>query len=164
MGTGKVVAFTGSGRGKTSAAIGQALMAAARGEQVIVIQFLKGREIPDSDLFRRLEPEIRIFRFEKSDRTFDSMTPEEKEEEVLNLRNGLHFARKVLDTAECDLLVMDEVLGLLEEGIMTAKELEELLENRMDTDVILTGNTMSSSICSCADEISEITTVNFKKF
>lgn len=35
--------YTGDGRGKSPAALGRAVQAAARGEQVVIIQFLKGK-------------------------------------------------------------------------------------------------------------------------
>lgn len=67
---GRVQIFTGDGYGKTMAALGEALIAAASGKRVVVIQFLKGRGLTDSTFERQLEPEIKIFRFEKSDADF----------------------------------------------------------------------------------------------
>lgn len=67
---GRVQIFTGDGYGKTMAALGEALIAAASGKRVVVIQFLKGRGLTDSAFERQLEPEIKIFRFEKSDADF----------------------------------------------------------------------------------------------
>ncbi len=41
--------------------------------------------------------------------------PEEKKREAcVNIRNGLGYAKKVLSVAECDLLILDEVLVLVE--------------------------------------------------
>ena len=70
---GRVQIFTGDGYGKTMAALGEALIAAASGKRVVVIQFLKGRGLTDSTFERQLEPEIKIFRFEKSDADFLSL-------------------------------------------------------------------------------------------
>ena len=33
----------------------------------------------------------------------------------INIRNGLNYAKKVLTTEECDLLVLDEALGLVDQ-------------------------------------------------
>ena len=109
---GKIQIFTGEGRGKTPAALGEALMAAALGKQVVIIQFLKGRGLQESLYQKRLEPEIKLFRFEKSDCDFFELSEEKRKEEVHNIRNGLNFAKKVLTTGECDLLILDEVLEL----------------------------------------------------
>ena len=32
------------------------------------------------------------------------------------MKNGLNFAKKVLATGECDVLILDEALGLVEAG------------------------------------------------
>ena len=159
MAEGCIYIYTGDGRGKSPAAIGRAVQAAVEGKRVVIIQFLKGKGLGDSDFLRRMEPEIKLFRFEKSDGNFVEL-PEEKKQE--NIRNGIGFAKKVLTTGECDLLILDEVLGLVEKDIITEDDLKALLECRGDTDVILTGITLNDEICVLADEVSKIETVKFK--
>ncbi|HCW22253.1 MAG TPA: cob(I)yrinic acid a c-diamide adenosyltransferase [Lachnospiraceae bacterium] len=162
---GKIVVYTGNGKGKSSAALGKAIQYACRGKQVAMVQFLKGREEPDvTEFMKRLEPEIRIFRFERSDEAFDRTEGIVREEEKQNIRNGFNYARKVLDTGESDLLVMDEVLGLVDNRIITMDELKSLMERRGDTDVILTGILMDDKLCTFADEIYEISAVQFRNF
>ena len=162
MDKGNVQVYYGYGRGKTSAALGYAIHEASRGGNSIVIQFLKGKGLGDSDFLRRMEPEIKLFRFEKSDGNFVELPEEKKQEEIQNIRNGIGFAKKVLTTGECDLLILDEVLGLVEKDIITEDDLKALLECRGDTDVILTGITLNDEICVLADEVSKIETVKFK--
>ena len=157
MAEGCIYIYTGDGRGKSPAAIGRAVQAAVEGKRVVMIQFLKGRGLEDSDFLRRMEPEIKLFRFEKSDSNFVEL-----QEEIQNIRNGIGFAKKVLTTGECDLLILDEVLGLVEKDIITVDTLKTLLECRGDTDVILTGITLNDEICVLADEVSRIETVKFK--
>ena len=67
MEKGLIYIYGGEGHGKSPAALGRALQSACRGEDVLIIRFLKGRGLSDSDFIKRLEPEIKIFRFEKSD-------------------------------------------------------------------------------------------------
>ena len=154
---GRVQIFTGDGYGKTMAALGEALIAAASGKRVVVIQFLKGRGLTDSTFERQLEPEIKIFRFEKSDADFLSLPEDKQREEAQNIRNGICFARKVLTTGQCDLLVLDEVLGLVDCGIVQEQELRELIFLRSaDTDVTLTGIRMCDSLLGIADHVSDI--------
>ena len=162
MEKGLVYIYAGDGRGKSPVAIGQAVQAAVEGRQVVIIQFLKGKGLQDSEFLRRMEPEIKLFRFEKSDENFEELPEERKQEEIRNIKNGLNFAKKVLSTGECDLLILDEVLGLVEKGIVSVEELKAMLDCREDTSVILTGITLSDEICLLADEISKIETVKFK--
>jgi len=162
MAKGMLYVYTGDGRGKSPAAIGRAVQAAVEGKRVMLIQFLKGKGLGESDILRRLEPEIRLFRFEKSDENFEELSEERKQEESVNIRNGMNFAKKVLTTGECDLLILDEVLGLVEKGIISVMDLKNLLESRGETDVILTGINLADDICVLADEVSRIETVKFK--
>ena len=147
MERGIVHIYTGDGRGKSPAALGRAVQAAA-GEQVVIIQFLKGKGLEDTEFVRRLEPEIKLFRFEKSDEFYEELPEEKKAEEDMNIRNGMNFAKKVLSTGECNLLILDEVLGLIEKNIISVEDVENLLNQRGETDVILTGISLNDEICS----------------
>ena len=109
--------YCGNGKGKTALAIGQSLRVATQGKSVIVIQFLKGRETHSLDFLQDVDNlDFKIFRFEKRDCCYEDLTEEEKAEEKSNILNGLNFARKVIATQECDFLLLDEILGLLDCG------------------------------------------------
>lgn len=159
MAKGLIYIYAGDGRGKTPAAIGRAVMAAAEKKRVVIIQFLKGRGLEESDFLRRMEPEIKLFRFEKSDENFEKLPEGRKADEICNIRNGMKFARKVLATGECDLLILDEVLGLVEKKIVSAEDMRELAECRGEADIIFTGIRLSDEICAMADEVSKIETM-----
>lgn len=157
MNQGKIHIYSGDGHGKTPAAWGKALQAASEGKEVIIIQFLKGKGLHDSPFLKRLEPEIKFFRFEKSDTDFASLDDAHKQEEIQNIKNGLNFAKKVLTTGGCDLLILDEVLGLLDVSIITAEDLKCILQTKQpETTVIMTGIQLSDEVCKLADEVSRI--------
>lgn len=153
-GKGLTQIYCGPGKGKTSVAIGQAIRAIGHGKRAIVIQFLKGRFTSKLDYLSPLEPEVRLFRFEKKEKYYEDLTEEEKKEEDLNIRNGLNFARKVLLTEECDMLILDEILGALEFGIVSEEEVEELIQVKDDEmELIMTGNFVTDSIKAKADRV-----------
>lgn len=157
MEKGQITVFCGEGKGKTSAALGQAIFGASRGKSVIIIQFLKGKTGEKIDFIKRLEPEIKVFSFEKSDTDYQSLTPEAQQEEVMNIRNGLNFARKVLSTDGCDMLILDEVLGVVDKGIITQEELLALLEAKEEyMDLVLTGIQMCDVLYPYVDEVLRI--------
>jgi len=162
MAKGLIHIYAGDGRGKSPAALGRAVQAAMDGKRVVMIQFLKGKGVEDCDILQRLEPEIKLFCFEKSDGNYEELSDEKKQEEIVNIRNGINFAKKVLTTGECDLLILDEVLGLVERGIISVEDLRNLLEGHEDTDIILTGISLNDEICVLADEVSKIETLKFK--
>ncbi len=164
MNTGKIEVICGSGSGKTSLAMGRGLRAVSKQKDVIVIQFLKGSQKADEqDVLKRLEPEMKVFRFEKSDCYFEELSAEEQQEEHLNILNGMNYAKKVLTTGECELLILDEVLGLVDQKILEEDTLLQLLECRDEADVILTGKVLPERIKALADRITKIEQVEVDK-
>ena len=74
MKEGKLQIYCGSGKGKTTAAIGLAIREASRGRSVFVVQFLKGKHPEEISFIQRLEPEIKMFRFQKREDSFEDLT------------------------------------------------------------------------------------------
>ena len=152
METNTVKIYYGEGKGKSALSLGRALVCAGEGKSVFVIQFLKGRMSGQLDYLRRLEPDIQVFRFEKNARFFEESTEEEQQEEVINIRNGLNFARKVLKIGECDVLILDEVLGLVDLGILGCDDLIDMIRMVPEgMELILTGIRLPQEIVPFAD-------------
>ncbi len=127
----------GAGYGKTAAAMGLAVKAAGAGESVTVVQFLKGADA-DYSILSELN-DIKFFSFENSEKPYGELSYEERQEQRAKAKNSFHYAKKVIDTEGADLLVLDEVLGLLDYNILSAEDIEELLCSNSETKVILTG-------------------------
>lgn len=152
--------YYGRGKGKTTAAIGISIREAGNGKSVMIVQFLKGKDFADLELVKRLEPEIKLFRFEKANEDYMNLSEEEKAEEVKNIRNGLNYVRKVLTTGQCDVLVVDELLGLIDYEILSVEEARELIcEKNDDMELILTGTKLPSGLCDIVDDIYRIQVV-----
>ncbi len=157
MSNNKVQIFYGTGKGKTSAAVGQCVRAASQGFSVIIIQFLKGREPVESSFLEKLEPEIKVFRFEKADQSYSMLSASQQKEEKKNILNGLNFARKVIDTGECDILVLDEILGLLDLGIVTIEDIIHLIKFKDGgCRLVLTGRKLPEELLPYADIVTNI--------
>lgn len=157
MATGSVEVYYGEGRGKSSSALGKAIHAVAEGKNVFIIQFLKGKSNQEMEFLKRLEPEIKFFRFEKSQEYFNELSGDQQEEEARNIKNGMNFARKVLSTGECDLLVLDEVLGLVDNQLIELSELKSMILARPEgMEVVLTGRIFPEGLRSFADEVYHI--------
>lgn len=151
--------YYGDGRGKSTAALGYALQAAIAGRNVFVIHFLKGKMATESAFMQRLEPEIKVFHFEKSEERYEKLSEQEKTEENRNIRNGVNFARKVLLNDECNLLVLDELLGVIDNGVVTKEDVQTLLGAKAEeTQIIITGRTLPDYMRELADEIYQIQT------
>lgn len=152
-----VQVFYGPGKGKTSAAVGQCIRAASLGQSVIIIQFLKGKDAEEFNFLERLEPDVKLFRFEKEMQSYGELLASQQKEERQNILNGFNFARKVIDTGECDVLVLDEVLGLLDLEIVSVEDIINLIKLQDDyCRLVLTGRELPPEISEYADIISKI--------
>ena len=151
--------FCGRGRGKTALAIGETVKAAARGASVIIIQFLKGSERTEVDFLEKLGMDIKIFRFEKQGAVYDELSDQEKHDEKINILNGINFARKVITTRGCDLLVLDEILGLIEMQIIARENVEELIRQKDDSmRIIMTGREFPDWLHDYVDSVTTLDT------
>lgn len=158
MGTKVKQAFYGQGKGKTSAAVGQALREAGTGQHVTIIQFLKGKIADEFQILAKLEPDVQIFRFDQSETSYCELSLQEKEEEKQNILNGFNFSKKVVETGESDVIILDELLGLVDLGIISTEDVRELLTLEGDYQkLIVTGNHLDEELIPYIDVICEIT-------
>jgi cob(I)alamin adenosyltransferase len=157
MGTGVVQIYYGEGHGKSTAALGNAICAASNGACVTLIQFLKAKKETDMEYLTRLEPEVKLFRFAKFDAGFDELSEEQKQEEIFSLKNGFNYSKKVISTGACDMVVLDELLGLLDLGIITIEEIVEMLSVKPEEmTIIFTGRVLDDRLRPYVDEIYNI--------
>ena len=152
MEKGIIQVYYGKGQGKSAAAIGNAIRFASQGKTTTIIQFLKSET--NTEYLSKLEPEIKLFRFERSKDEFQSLTDEQKQEEILNIQNGLNYAKKVLGTGESDLVILDEILGVVDEGIVSEQDILAALDGRsFSSNVIMTGLNITQGIFEIADNV-----------
>lgn len=157
MNTRIVQAFYGLGKGKTSAAVGQALRELGEGQHVTIIQFLKGKVADEFQILSKLEADVRIFRFDQSEANYCDLSLHEKEEEKQNILNGFHFAKKVIETGESDIIILDELLGLVDLGILDTEDVAGLLQIPGDySKLFITGSTLDEALIPYIDVICEI--------
>lgn len=138
------------------AAIGKGIREIASQKTVIMVQFLKGSHVAGEEaVLKKLEPDMKVFRFEKSAVPYENLDPQMQREEKMNIRNGINYAKKVISTRECDVLILDEILGLLELGMLPEEEFIKLIESRdEDMELVLTGRIFPESLHFLADCIS----------
>ena len=162
MASDRVRVICGPGYGKSASALGYAMMGVFRGKRVIMVQFLKGMlgEVA-ADVLKRLEPDLKFFRFEHSKERFEDLPEDQKHEELMNMRNGFNFARKVMTTGECDVLILDEILGIVDQGIISKEEFQSFLESRdEETELVMTGRVCPEGIEEYVTDISRMENID----
>lgn len=147
----KVHIYHGNGKGKTTAAIGLAVRMLGAGKKVCFCQFLKdgaSSEIASLKKFKN----CKVMYYGEALKFIQLMS--ESELKTCKIIETQLFA-KACDT-ECDLLVLDEVLDLVDYGILDEQLLCYYLDNREDTEVVLTGRNPSEKLRKRADYITEM--------
>lgn len=154
----KVTVYCGNGKGKTAAALGYAIQSAGQGKNSIIIQFMKGKKEKEIEqLLSRLEPEVKFFSFARFEKDFSELSQEEQQEESMNIRNGFNFAKKVLVTGECNILILDSFLELLDNQMISEEDLGILMNAKSeDTEIVFTGKHVNKALWTYAGKIYEI--------
>lgn len=157
MEKGLVQIYTGEGKGKTTAAIGQGIRAYGRGNTVYMIQFLKSNETGEIAVLKNLEPRFRLFRFEKPRGFIWTLGEEEIEQLKAEIAQAFSFAKEALHNKECDVLILDEIIGALGNGLVTIDEVLDIIKNKPDNiELILTGRNPPEELIEAADYVSQI--------
>jgi cob(I)alamin adenosyltransferase len=152
---GYIQLYTGTGKGKTTAALGLAFRAAGRGLRTYIGQFLKRSPTGEIAAARCLSPFITIRQFGR--RGFILVTEGPEEGDLRRARAGLRKCRAAMLSGEYRIVVLDEVntavrLGLLSEGEVLAV----LDEKPADVELVLTGRYAPRSFIRRADLVTEM--------
>ncbi len=151
---GLVLLYTGDGKGKTTAALGQALRAAGHGLRVCIIQFIKGPwETGESKALRAFAELIELHAT-GSGFTWQAKDMEEVRQTAMA---GWRLARDKIMSDGFDLVVLEELTYLVAYGILAEKEIIDLLAARPPRlHVLITGRDASSGLIAAADLVTEM--------
>lgn len=159
MRKGSIFIYYGQGKGKTTLAIGQGIRAVGEDLSVIMIQFLDYNNTKEAIPLKKLEPDFKIFRFEKMRENIVDLSESSKKELEGELRLAFQFTKKILETGECDLLILDGVTDAIEKKYIDENALCEILDKKQSyMDVIITGTHIFENISQKADYIYNICT------
>lgn len=172
---GMVYVFTGDGKGKTSAALGVGVRAALSGMNVAMVCWYKQADWPISeiDLPEKLES-FEIFLMGKGFRIADEkyqlsndmrktaplegggMVVDKMDEKSHKkaAQLALEKARELIDGV--DVLILDEVNNAAADGLIDLAELLDLVSNRENTHVVITGRDVSDELVEVADLVTEM--------
>jgi cob(I)alamin adenosyltransferase len=151
---GTVQVYTGDGKGKTTAALGQALRAVGHGFKVIVIQFMKGK-INYGELSATTY--LPGFVIEQWGGPHFVEKGNLKEEDIKLARQGLARAKEVIMSKEYDMVILDEINVAIDYGLIPLKEVVELIKNKpKQVELILTGRYAKKEIMGVADLVTEM--------
>ena len=154
--------YTGNGKGKTTAALGVAIRAAARGKRVAIVYFDKGGEThyAERDLVRERIPEIELFPtgLDRIDPVTNQFRFGVTEEDKAEGTRGLELVKKLFADKAHHLIILDEINSSTELGIVAEEQVLALIDQRpKEIELILTGRNVPASFKERADLITEMT-------
>jgi cob(I)alamin adenosyltransferase len=148
---GLVHVYTGDGKGKTTAALGLAMRAVGQGMKVAFIQFLKG--LPCGELFfaQQYKP------FEIVQISVGDSFKKSKEQLSQEAQQTLAYAEQEIVSGKYDLVILDEILIAINQGLISIKQVLDLLDTKPGSvELVLTGRKAPPEIVQRADLVTEM--------
>lgn len=146
--------YCGKGKGKTTASVGLCVRAAGAGKRVLFVQFFKNGVSSEVKSLRQL-PGVETLICEKPVNFFMHMDDEQKTE-AREIYSQL-LDKAVEQSANVDLLVLDEIISTCNYGIADENRLIGFLKSKREgLEVVLTGREPSEELMACADYITEM--------
>jgi cob(I)alamin adenosyltransferase len=152
---GLVLVYTGSGKGKTTAALGLALRASGHGAKVFMVQF--GKNNPKYGEIQAIRKFLPDFTVVQSGQGKPLIRGQLLQEDLNEARNGFLQGREALLSGRYDLVIFDEINIALDYGLLPVEEVLQMLAERpAEVDVVLTGRNALREIIDAADLVSEV--------
>jgi cob(I)alamin adenosyltransferase len=152
---GYVHIYTGNGKGKTTAALGQALRAAGSGLTTFIVMFMKDFSYGEIRSLKHLSIRIRLEQYGNDAFVICKNKPDYKD--IAAAQHALRQAREAMLSARFDVVIMDEVCVAIHFGLLKSKELLSFLAEKPDSvELILTGRYCPSELIEKADLVTEM--------
>jgi len=172
-----LLVFTGNGKGKTTAALGQALRSVGEGKRVLMVQFIKGPWKSGEDvLIEKIKKQkeksqsknqklpdgleyLCEFDIIKTGKGFvgilgDTLSIEEHQKAA---EGGLALARQEIESGNWDMIILDEVNNAVHLGLISKEKVLDLVNLTPNTlHLILTGRDAPEEFIGRADLVTEM--------
>lgn len=154
--TGLTLYYYGDGKGKTTAAIGIAVRAAAYGLAVLYFQFLKGTWPSGERKILKTIPGITV---EAAGEGFVGILDDTKPRKVHRAaaQRALARAQRALVSGKYDVVICDEIVSAIELKLLTVRDVVEFVHARpAQITLVMTGHNRFASLAARADLITEM--------
>ena len=159
-GSGLVQIFTGEGKGKTSAALGNLVRALARGLRVYIVFFMKSNSSYEERYLLSKLPNITVSSFGE-DKFIDPSNL--KLEQIAQAGQALKAAREAIMSHDYDLAILDEVNQAAAWKLVAVEDLIQLIRDKpRNVEIILTGCQADPRLIGIADNVTEMVKVKEK--
>ncbi|MBN1847668.1 MAG: cob(I)yrinic acid a,c-diamide adenosyltransferase [Deltaproteobacteria bacterium] len=150
---GYVQVYTGNGKGKTTAALGQALRAAGAGLRVYIAQFLKGMHYSELHSIQRYSDLITLKQYGGA--CFINGKPSEEDYRLSGL--GLRESREAILSGKYEMVILDEANVAVHFGLLKVEDLLDLIAIKPEgLELVITGRYAPTELLEKADLVTEM--------
>jgi cob(I)alamin adenosyltransferase len=153
---GLIQVYTGGGKGKSTAAVGQAVRAAGHGFKVGFISFFKDPEAFGYGEYKSLQTlGVKTFLFaRKHPHFYKELNPDDVCQQC---SQGLEFIKELFQDPSWDMLILDEINIAMRDGFLKEEDVLALLDMKPEKlELVLTGRGVGQRTIEKADLVSEI--------
>ena len=161
-----IIVYTGNGKGKTTASLGQTVRALGEGKKVLMIQFIKGPWRSGEDeftaKFKILKDKFQII---KGGKGFVGILGDRLPRSVHKkaARDVLKLAGKTILSKKYDLIILDEVNVAVGLKLISENDVLKVLRKVPNgIDIILTGRNAPKKFIDLADIATEMKEIKYK--
>ena len=155
-----LLVFTGNGKGKTTAAIGQAIRTVGEGKKVLMVQFIKGPwKSGEDDLNTTFNIPHSTFKLVKMGRGFVGILGDklQREEHERAAAEALAFAKSEIESGAWDMVILDEINNAVHLNLISKEAVIDLINLTPTTShLILTGRDAPQEFIDRADLVTEM--------
>jgi cob(I)alamin adenosyltransferase len=152
---GLILLYTGNGKGKTTAALGQVLRAAGHGFKVAIIQFIKNMENTGEIKAAKkiFTDHLEIFPM-GSGFTWDA---KDQDELRLAAEKGWALAKEKINSGQYCMVILDELTYTINYGLLDQEEIVSFLRQKPEPlHIIITGRDANDKLIDLADLVTEM--------
>ena len=147
--------YTGNGKGKSTAAIGQAVRAAGCGLKSYIVMFMKEFPYSEVESLKYMSEFITIAQVGKDDFVLDRELPPRAE--IEKAKSALLDIQMKMASGKYNLIILDEVCVAIYFGLLTVEDVIKIIEAKPETvELILTGRYCPQQLIDLADLVTEM--------
>lgn len=152
---GYVQIYTGTGKGKTTAALGLALRACGHGIKTYIGQFMKGHNYGEIKAARLIKPFVKIERYGR--KAFVHKEGKIDKADIELAKKGMEKIKKAVFSNDYGIVVLDEILTAIFFGLIPKEEVLELIEKKPENvEIVLTGRYAPAELIEASDLVTEM--------
>ncbi len=155
IGKGYIQIYTGNGKGKTTAAFGQALRAAGSGLKTFIVQFMKNFPYGEIKSIQVLKDFVILERYGDDTFVLEKQPPGVKDMRAAT--KAMHRAREAMLSGKFDIVILDEVCVAIYFCLLKTDDVIAMLDEKPEpVELILTGRYCPPEIITKADLVTEM--------